>query len=212
MTLSASRKTRAGPGLLWEQDPYQFQYWAVSLLEAQPQQEQKKGADGGIDGLIYFLDGPKKNTAEDCDSGQGRSCLCPPGARPEGSGGAGKGGDGFIHIRCRPPTAPMNSEAASGGFYHSDLWQRDFPKIQLRTVSEMLEGKGFELPNRPAAYQPAQRGPPPPGAAGADERHEKRLTFAASLLPLRRRRNVGREWFSDRHVYVLTVPWGFARC
>ena len=51
----------------------------------------------------------------------------------------------------------MNSEAASGGFYHSDLWQRDFPKIQLRTVSEMLEGKGFELPNRPAAYQPAQR-------------------------------------------------------
>ena len=49
-----------GARALWEQDPYQFQYWAVSLLEAQPQQEQKKGADGGIDGLIYFMDGPKK--------------------------------------------------------------------------------------------------------------------------------------------------------
>ena len=49
-----------GARALWEQDPYQFQYWAVSLLEAQPQQEQKKGADGGIDGLIYFLDGPKR--------------------------------------------------------------------------------------------------------------------------------------------------------
>ena len=24
---------------LWEQDPYQFQFWAVSLLEAQPQSE-----------------------------------------------------------------------------------------------------------------------------------------------------------------------------
>ncbi len=45
---------------LWEQDPYQFQFWAVSLLEAQPQQEQKRGADRGIDGLVYFLDGPKR--------------------------------------------------------------------------------------------------------------------------------------------------------
>ena len=28
---------------LWEQDPYQFQFWAVSLLEAQPQAEQRRG-------------------------------------------------------------------------------------------------------------------------------------------------------------------------
>ena len=31
---------------LWEQDPYQFQFWAVSLLEAQPQSEQRRGPDG----------------------------------------------------------------------------------------------------------------------------------------------------------------------
>ena len=34
---------------LWEQDPYQFQFWAVSLLEAQPQSEQRRGADRGVD-------------------------------------------------------------------------------------------------------------------------------------------------------------------
>ena len=28
---------------LWEQDPYQFQFWAVSLLEAQPQAERNSG-------------------------------------------------------------------------------------------------------------------------------------------------------------------------
>jgi len=37
-------------------DKYQFQWWACSLVNAQPFQGKKKGADGGIDGLIYFAD------------------------------------------------------------------------------------------------------------------------------------------------------------
>ena len=49
---------------LWEQDPFQFQFWAVSLLEAQPQgqprPQQSRGADRGIDGLLYFIDGPRR--------------------------------------------------------------------------------------------------------------------------------------------------------
>ena len=32
---------------LWEQDPYQFQFWAVSLLEAQPLSEQTSGSGPG---------------------------------------------------------------------------------------------------------------------------------------------------------------------
>ena len=36
-------------------DKYQFQYWAVSLVDAQPFQGRKKGADGGIDGLKFFM-------------------------------------------------------------------------------------------------------------------------------------------------------------
>ena len=37
---------------LAERDKYQFQWWAVSLIDAQPFAGKKKGADGGIDGLI----------------------------------------------------------------------------------------------------------------------------------------------------------------
>ena len=56
------------------------------------------------------------------------------------------------------PTSDMRTEAASGGFFHSDLWNRDFPKIQIRNVAEMLAGQGFELPpSVGTAYQPAQR-------------------------------------------------------
>ena len=62
-----------------------------------------------------------------------------------------------LFISLEPPTRDMRQEAAASGFYHSDLWARDFPKIQLRTVGEMLSENGFELPPRPADYQPAQR-------------------------------------------------------
>src|SRR5205823_8986387 len=39
-------------------DPYQFQWWALGLVGARPA-EQKKGADKGIDGRLYFHDEPK---------------------------------------------------------------------------------------------------------------------------------------------------------
>src|SRR5205085_9832151 len=35
-------------------DKYQFQWWAVSMVDALPFGGKKKGADGGIDGIIYF--------------------------------------------------------------------------------------------------------------------------------------------------------------
>jgi hypothetical protein len=40
-------------------DPYQFQWWALGLVGARPV-EQKKGADKGIDGRIYFHVGDGK--------------------------------------------------------------------------------------------------------------------------------------------------------
>ncbi len=55
------------------------------------------------------------------------------------------------------PTSAMRTEAVSAGFYHSDVWQRDYPKIQLRTIAELLEGNTFDLPPHPSMYQAAQR-------------------------------------------------------
>ena len=41
-------------------DKYQFQWWAVSLVEALPFQGKKKGADTGIDGVKFFRDLDRK--------------------------------------------------------------------------------------------------------------------------------------------------------
>ena len=48
-----------------------------------------------------------------------------------------------LFITLEEPTGPMRTEAVSAGFYHSDLWQKDYPKIQLRTVVELLAGQDF---------------------------------------------------------------------
>ena len=141
---------------LWEQDPYQFQFWAVSLLEAQPQSEQKRGADQGVDGLLYFIDGPRHTTQKIVIQVKGGRVSSPQVRDLKGVVEREQAAMGLF-ISLEAPTRDMRAEAASGGLFHSELWDRDFPKIQLRTIGEMLEDQSFELPPRPAAYQPAQR-------------------------------------------------------
>ena len=154
---------------LWEQDPYQFQFWAVSLLEAQPQSERKRGADRGIDGLLYFIDGQRRTSHKIVVQVKGGRVSSPQVRDLKGVVEREEAAIGLF-ISLEDPTRDMRAEAASGGLYHSDVWQRDFPKIQLRTIGEMLAGQGFDLPPRPAAYQPAQRVRRPQGRqAGLDE-------------------------------------------
>ena len=141
---------------LWEQDPYQFQFWAVSLLEAQPQSEQKRGADRGIDGMLYFVDGPRRTPQKVVVQVKGGRVSSPQIRDLKGVVEREKAALGLF-ITLEEPTRDMRSEEASGGFYHSDLWQQDFPKIQLRTIGELLSGRGFELPPRQPSYQPAER-------------------------------------------------------
>jgi len=42
------------------QNRYQFQWWALSLINARPYGDKKKGADTGIDGFIYFIEEKNK--------------------------------------------------------------------------------------------------------------------------------------------------------
>lgn len=151
---------------LWEQDPYQFQYWAVSLLEAQPQGEQRRGADRGIDGIIYFIDGPRRTPQRMVVQVKGGR-VSPAQIRDLAGVVERERAAMGLFITMEEPTREMLTEAAAGGFYHSDLWQRDFPKLQIRTIGALLAGNGFDLPPRQPAYQPAERARPPAGEQGA---------------------------------------------
>ncbi len=141
---------------LWEQDQYQFQFWAVSLLEAQPQSAQRRGADRGIDGVIYFIDGRRRRPQKVVIQVKGGRVSSPQVRDLKGVVEREQAALGLF-ISLEPPTREMEREAANGGIYHSELWDRDFPKIQLRTMGEMLSGHGFDLPPIASAYQPARR-------------------------------------------------------
>ena len=153
---------------LAEQDRFQFQFWAVSLLEAQPQDQQRRGADRGIDGVIHFVDGPRQTLHRMVIQVKSGRVSSPDIRDLKGVVEREKAALGLF-ISLEEPTREMRTEAASGGFFPSHIWQRDFPKIQLRTIAQLLAGQNFDLPPRQPAYQPAPRHRAPEGEQGAME-------------------------------------------
>ena len=158
-----------GARALAEQDRYQFQFWAMSLLEAFPREQGKRGADRGIDGVVYFIDGPRRSPQKAIVQVKSGKVSSPLIRDLKGTVEREKAALGLF-ITLEEPTRDMRTEAVSTGFYHSDVWQRDFPKLQIRTVAELLDGRGFELPQHLSMYQAAQRVERPEGRqAGLEE-------------------------------------------
>lgn len=127
---------------LAKDDPYQFQWWVLGPVGARPV-EQKKGADEGIDGRLYFHDDPKGKTKQIIFSVKA-------------------GHVGVAHVRdlrgvierenaeigvfltLQEPTKSMHSEAAGAGFYESP-WGKH-PRLQIFTVADLLKGKRIDYP------------------------------------------------------------------
>lgn len=132
-----------GARQLWVDDPYEFQWWANSLVMAVPKDGKKKGADQGIDGVRYFV--------ED-HSGRLKRCLVQVkggkvGAREvrELKGTLDGRAELGLLIVQQEPTEPMHREAIGAGLYRSPAWG-EFPRVQIATVADLLEGRGPQLP------------------------------------------------------------------
>ena len=145
---------------LAEQDPYQFQWWTLGLVKARPA-EQKKGADRGIDGRLYFHDegkgGKTKQVIFSVKAGKVTVShirdLVGVINREKAQIGA------FLSLE--PPTSPMRKEAASAGFYKSP-WGKH-PRIQLLTIEDLLGGKSIDYPqDTDVTFKKAQRVRPDP--------------------------------------------------
>jgi hypothetical protein len=125
------------------QDPYQFQWWVLSLVGARPA-EQKKGADQDIDGRLYFHDegkgGKTKQIILSVKAGHTNVAHL---RDLRGVVEREKAQIGIL-ITLQEPTKPMRTEAAAAGFYTS-LWGQH-PRLQLLTVADLLEGKSLDYP------------------------------------------------------------------
>jgi len=146
----------SGARALAELDRYQFQWWVVSLLGAYPlDDKKKKGADGGVDGVIRFVEerGTAGKVVVQVKSGNVGVKDIKDLRVTMKNVGAQIG----VFATLEEPTKPMRVEAAMEGKYRSDTWQAEFPAVQLLTVAELLHGK---RPNHPPSGSPYKSSEP----------------------------------------------------
>lgn len=149
----------AGARALAAHDKYQFQWWALDRLGAQPVSGKKKGADRGIDGVIPFFAGPKEDYKRAIVSVKGGEHVNVAMVRDLKGVLDREGEPVGVLLTLAPPTRDMITEAAAAGFYESGFWQRKFPRIQIITVEQMLAGTRPEIPSvkSPFAKAPTEK-------------------------------------------------------
>ena len=143
---------------LAELDKWQFQQWALSLINARPRtQGGGKGADRGVDGMLYFYESEDKFQ---------KILVQVKGGGVQRSDIATLLGDvnnqrfvGGILLTLEKPTQPMRVEAAEAGRYMSKIWHdKDYPKIQILTIEGLMnKTERVEAPPQENPFTKAQR-------------------------------------------------------
>lgn len=124
----------------------EFEKWAVlTYSKNRAVINTKKGADKGIDGIAYFMTDSDETGKVIFQVKSGKvsrniiSSLRGDMEREEAQIG--------ILITLEEPGKPMIQEAMSAGLYHHRLMDRNYHKIQIVSVKEIVEeGKRMELP------------------------------------------------------------------
>jgi site-specific DNA-methyltransferase (adenine-specific) len=118
---------------------YQFQWWALNLIDARPLGgTEKKGSDRGIDGRITFTVGANGEMGQalvSVKSGHVNSAM----VRDLKGTIEREGAEIGLFITLEEPTREMNLEATTAGVYTSAISDKDYPKIQILSIREMLE-------------------------------------------------------------------------
>jgi site-specific DNA-methyltransferase (adenine-specific) len=168
--IASARALAEQARLLRKARNYQFQWWALSLIkEARPLQGKKKGADAGIDGVIFLEDvNPEtrkpvtlkiiiqvKSGKTSVTPLENRTLLDSEDSTVEFSNGVKDIRDlrGVIErekaimgvfITLEDPTQPMVVEAIEADYY--ERWGQKYPKIQILTIEELFQGKKIDSP------------------------------------------------------------------
>ena len=146
---------------------YQFEYWALGLVDARPSNRGRRGAD--LDGYINFFDdnsGKAKRIIVQVKSGH----VSVSQVRDLNGVLERENADLGLFITLNPPTRPMTQEAASAGIYTPDHYpDHRYPRLQILTIEDLLSGAQAEYPRfAPEATLPRARAAaarPPPRAA-----------------------------------------------
>jgi site-specific DNA-methyltransferase (adenine-specific) len=142
---------------LAHEDRYQFQWWALGLVDARPV-HYKKGADHGIDGVIHFFDDNSNRAKKAVVQVKSGHVKVGDVRDLKGVMEREKAEIGFF-ITLENPTAPMIKEAGAAGLYIPKHFpDYKFPKMQILTIEELLKGKQAQYPRmNVATFKRAER-------------------------------------------------------
>ena len=145
-------KDLSGAKELAHKNRFEFEYWVLSLVNAMPAQnktqENMRGADKGVDGIITFY---KKLNHDSQEIGK-TIVQVKSGHINRGDIATLKGdiererADAGVFITLDEPTQPMREEAFAVGDFSVEYLPTEFPKIQILTINELLTGKQPKLP------------------------------------------------------------------
>ncbi len=124
---------------------FEFEKWALSLINAQPGNLSKKGADKGIDGNLYFGAKHEGRAIVSVKAGEniGVSMI-----RDLGHVIAREGAQIGVFLTLTEPTRPMITEAAGAGQYEVPGLAGAVPRIQIVTIEQAmaLRDRAVRLP------------------------------------------------------------------
>jgi DNA modification methylase len=166
----------AGAKQLAEENKFQFQAWALGLVDARVADSDRRGADRGIDGKKIFFDDNSSNAKQIVFSVKGGASVQDSELRDLVGVLSAEKAEMGAFISLAKPTRPMKLRAAEAGFYTSSDGSR-YPRLQLLTIKGLLEGtERLERPRhiRDATFKNAPRHKTKP---------ERNLTLALSANP-----------------------------
>lgn len=127
------------------EDPFQFQCWILGELGINPLY-QKRGSDRGIDGRLFFFDGPGNGKPQQIMFSVKSGKLSPVNVRELSGVMKRERAQIGVLVTLEEPTTAMRKDAVSADPFRSHD-DSVYPGIQLLTVRDILEGK---RPLRPA--------------------------------------------------------------
>lgn len=129
---------------LAETNKYQFQWWANYLFNPHALREQKKGADRGIDGDLFFPNGPGRPWGRMLTSVKGGENVGPAMVREFAGVLNAEKAEMGLFICLNKPTRAMADAARDAG--PAKTVHGEIPRLQIVAIEEFFEGKLPKLP------------------------------------------------------------------
>lgn len=155
--ISGIPKDLGGARALFERSPLEFETWAVTMVNAEP--NRKQVADKGVDGIARFPLGGKGQIGKLIVSVKGGKTINPAMVRDLSGAIEARNAQMGVLITMAPATKGVTDAINHGGVFTHPANGQKYPRLQHITVTDLLAKKRPEVPPTFLPYIAAQRHP-----------------------------------------------------